>query len=91
MSNQSFACPCCGYKTFDYEPYGSYFICSVCFWEDDPIQPEDPTYEGGANKVSLIQAQKNFIQFGAIEERFKKNVRSPKKEEARDLNWKPIQ
>ncbi|WP_208025565.1 CPCC family cysteine-rich protein [Niastella caeni] len=33
-----FGCPCCGYKTFKHEPNGSYDICLVCYWENDPIQ-----------------------------------------------------
>lgn len=35
------------------------------------------TYEGGANRVSLVQAQKNFIEFGTCEEAVKKYVRNP--------------
>jgi len=86
-----FTCPCCGYKTFDIEQYGSYDICPVCYWEDDLIQFEDPTYEGGANRVSLIQAQKNFIEFGACELKMKIHVRSPANDEPKDENWQPIQ
>ncbi len=44
----SYACPCCGYLTFDALPYGSFDICAVCFWEDDNVQNEDPDYMGGA-------------------------------------------
>ena len=63
---ENFACPCCGYKTFDEKPNGTFEICVVCFWEDDNIQNENPNYSGGANKISLKQAQKNFLDFGAI-------------------------
>jgi hypothetical protein len=84
-----FACPCCGYKTFSHEPNGSYEICEVCYWEDDAIQLEDPDYEGGANPMSLRQAQCNFEQFGACEEAMLPNVRKPAPGEARDKNWKP--
>lgn len=83
-----FACPCCGYKTFSHNPDGSYDICTACFWEDDPIQLADPDYEGGANRVSLRQAQKNFQKFGACEKHMVKNVQTPSKYEARDENWK---
>ncbi|MGX1964083.1 CPCC family cysteine-rich protein [Streptomyces sp. CB02115] len=37
---------------------GSYKICPVCFWEDDGAQFRWPTMGGGANKVSLIEAQR---------------------------------
>ena len=63
-----FPCPCCGYKTFAERPIGTYHICEVCFWEDDPIQLKDPDYEGGANAISLRQGQKNFQEFGAVKE-----------------------
>lgn len=91
MTDLKFACPCCGYKTFRAQPSGSYDICQVCFWEDDLIQLEDPELEGGANRVSLKQGQRNFIEFGACEREMIKNVRRPTKDEQRDENWKPIE
>jgi hypothetical protein len=72
-----FKCPCCGYYTFENKPDSSYDICKVCFWEDDPIQLEDPAYEGGANKVSLSQARENFKEFGACEHEMIQYVRKP--------------
>ncbi len=48
-----YTCPCCGYRTLDEEPPGTYDICEICFWEDDPVQFVDPDYEGGANTPSL--------------------------------------
>ena len=84
-----FTCPCCGYKTLD-EESGSYSVCLVCFWEDDPIQREYPNYEGGANHVSLITAQQNFVDFGACEVSMKGHTRLPKKDEPKDLSWKPF-
>lgn len=91
MVIEKFACPCCGYKTFAEQPSGHYDICEVCFWEDDPIQFDDPNYEGGANRVSLRQGQKNFIEFGACEIEMVKNVRHPTKDEQREENWKPLE
>lgn len=87
----NFACPCCGYKTFREKPNGTYDICEVCYWEDDPIQLNDPNYEGGANRVSLKQGQKNFIEFGACEREMIKNVRQSTIFEQRDENWKPLE
>jgi hypothetical protein len=40
-------CPCCGFLVFD-QPAGSYDICPVCGWEDDPVQLHHPLI-GGAN------------------------------------------
>ena len=51
-------CPCCGTPMFTMQE--SYEICDVCEWEDDPVQNEDPNYEGGANTLSLNQARKEW-------------------------------
>jgi len=72
-----YKCSCCSNYTFDVKPDGNYAICKVCFWEDDPIQMEDPTYEGGANRVSLIQAKENYKEFGACEHDMIPHVRKP--------------
>ena len=76
-----YACPCCGYLTLGEPPSGTYEICEVCFWEDDGVQFRNPQYEGGANKVSLNDARKNFLAHGVSEIRFKSDVRSPRPEE----------
>ena len=85
-----YTCPCCGYKTLDEEPPGTYDICPICFWEDDGVQFDDPDYEGGANEVSLRQAQKNFIEFGACDRGALAHVRSPTEQDARDTEWKSL-
>jgi len=85
-----YTCPCCGYKTLDEKPPGTYDICPVCFWEDDAVQFDDPDYEGGANEVSLRQAQKNFMEFGACERRVLSHVRRPTGVDERDMEWRPL-
>lgn len=72
-----YTCSCCGYKTLVEGTRDSYEICVVCYWEDDFVQNEDPDYEGGANEVSLRQAQENFKIYGACEGRFKALVVQP--------------
>ncbi|HFK1475170.1 CPCC family cysteine-rich protein [Bacillus paranthracis] len=84
-----YTCPCCGYKTLE-EPPGTYEICNICFWEDDSVQFKEPDYEGGANEVSLRQAQENFIVFGACEKRCIELVRKPTSEDVKDASWKQI-
>jgi hypothetical protein len=74
----AFACPCCGFLTLPEPAAGTYEICPVCFWEDDIVQNDDPGYWGGANVVSLAEAQANFRSFGATERRFIGNVRPPR-------------
>lgn len=62
-------CPCCDEYSFP-EKAGSGDICPVCFWEYDKVQQADPDFEGGANRVSLNEARKNYMKYGACEERF---------------------
>ena len=83
-------CPCCGYRTLSEPPPGTFEICAICYWEDDNVQFDDPDYEGGANKVSLRQAQRNFIQLGACEARFVQSVRQPTAADQRDPAWRPL-
>lgn len=85
-----YTCPCCGYKTLDEQPPGTYDICEICFWEDDRIQFDNPDYEGGANEVSLRQGQRNFMEFGACEESCINSVRPPIKNDERDAKWNPL-
>ena len=58
-----------------------YDVCKVCFWEDDPSQRKDETNDGGANKVSLIKARKNYQEFGACEAAMLRYVRKPNADE----------
>ena len=88
QANGKFYCPCCGFNSLIEPPNGTYNICRICFWEDDPIQQEDPNYEGGANRVSLIQGQKNFEKYGACEINMVKNVSKPTKTHIRNPQWK---
>lgn len=89
MSASRFPCPCCGHLTFT-EPPGSDDICLVCFWEDDVSQLRWPQRAEGANAPSLSEAQANFAKFGAIEERFKGDVRPPLPEETLDPTFRVI-
>jgi hypothetical protein len=79
-----FACACCGYLTLSEEPPGTYEICPVCSWEDDLVQFQDPTYIGGANRVSLEEARANFQLFGARSRKDLPRVRAPHNEELLD-------
>ena len=76
-----YICRCCGYRTLEEEPNGSYEICPVCFWEDDEVQSNDENLRGGANIPSLKEARENFKKFGACEQRCISYVRPPLKDE----------
>jgi hypothetical protein len=82
-------CPCCGYLMFG-QPPGSDDHCKICFWQDDVVQLRFPNFAGGANKPSLMEAQRNFAEFGAKEIRHFKNVRPPTVEDVRDADWRPV-
>ena len=78
---KKYKCPCCEYFTLDENPPGTYDICPVCFWEDDPVQFRDHDYLGGANMISLNQAKANFKQISAIDKEFLNCTRKPFKSE----------
>ena len=83
---QKYTCPCCGYKTIEREDT-FYDLCPVCFWETDPYQLANPEYSGGANQSSLIEAQQNFILYGACEKEDIFKTRMPLVDEIKDENF----
>lgn len=85
----TFPCPCCGYLTFG-EPAGSYEICPICYWEDDPVQLRRPERGGGANRPSLVEAQANFRSFGSCERCTVESCRAPGPDDVRDPTWRPV-
>lgn len=88
--SMQYPCPVCGYLVFD-EPPGSFAICPICFWEDDIVQLGFPLMAGGANRVSLHQAQQNFMQGGVCEARLKRHVRQAESYDKRDPEWRPFE
>jgi hypothetical protein len=84
-----YPCPCCGHLIFR-EPPGSYDICEICFWEDDLVMLRWPTVGGGANRVALVDAQRNYAEFGAGERANLVHVRPPTEDERVDPGWRPI-
>ena len=77
----SFPCPACGFLTFD-RPVGSFDICPICNWEDDPVQLLYPGYSGGANGESLYQKQQRWL-VALMNVDLKKGFR-------RDPAWRPL-
>jgi hypothetical protein len=71
------ACPCCRNLTLGGR--GGFEICPVCFWEDDGQDDQDASLaRGGPNgTLSLVEARKNFLAYGACDESSKRNVRPP--------------
>ena len=73
----NYPCPCCKNLTLCEPPPGTFEVCPVCYWEDDAVQFNDPTYAGGANRVCLEVARSNYQVCGAIDKEFLANVRKP--------------
>jgi Cysteine-rich CPCC len=78
-----YPCPCCHHNTHDQED-SAWEMCPVCHWENDPPTLVDPLFVGGANSTSLIQARKNYLDFGACDIYSMHSVRTPTKEEIKD-------
>lgn len=79
-------CPCCGYRTYLLPAGGAMQLCPACFWED---APGDARYNG-SNQVSLVEAQRNFAEFGACERGYRSTVRNALPEESRSPHWLTI-
>jgi len=60
-----FRCPCCAQQTIT--ELGCYEICSLCGWEDDPVQSANPDYPNGANRNSLLEARSAWRMNGLCE------------------------
>jgi hypothetical protein len=71
------------------ESPGSFEICPICFWEDDIVQLAFPDCAGGANGISLLEAQQTFILNGVCEARFRAHVRPPGPTD-KDPHWRPL-
>ncbi|GHU76133.1 hypothetical protein FACS189461_3330 [Spirochaetia bacterium] len=54
-------CACCGEDSLD-ASVKFFDICPVCGWEDDPVQRNNPDYDGGANHLSLNEARRAFAE-----------------------------
>ena len=80
-------CPCCGYLTLPEGQPGSYDVCPVCHWTDDPGQFADTRAVSESNPHSLKQARENFERLGAVTQSAVSETRDPKPTEKRDPNW----
>ena len=79
-------CPCCGYRTLPEGQPGSYEVCPVCHWLDDPVQFGDAEYVSDTNHVSLSDARTNFEKHGACTPEAADQTKTPA-DAPRDPNW----
>lgn len=52
-----YKCRLCGLGDIE----NAHQICSICGWEDDAVQNDNPNYIGGANIMSRNQYQKFWL------------------------------
>jgi len=88
MMKSKYPCPCCGYMVFEDCP-GSYDICPICYWEDDLTQLRFQRTTG-ANRVSLVEGQRNYDRDGVCELRFRSHVRVATASDVRDPDWRQL-
>lgn len=79
-------CPCCGYDTLT--AASNYEVCPICFWEDVPAT--DLIMRITSNRVTLLQAQQNFLAIGACEAEFRTLTRPPTAMDRRLPAWQPL-
>lgn len=77
-------CVCCGNLTIDDSDPIGYEICPVCFWENDPMQNENPDHRGGANRIFLNETHENHKKYGACDRESVPFVRKPYEKEKTD-------
>ena len=81
-----YPCPSCGYKTLPGR--GGYDLCPVCWWEDDGGKPWEYS---GPNGRTLVEAQQGYLAARRPYRLRPGKVRSPKRHEARDPDWRPYE
>ncbi|MGE5299151.1 MAG: CPCC family cysteine-rich protein [Acidobacteriota bacterium] len=74
-------CEVCDYLTHAVDERGLYFICPVCYWEDDEFHEDSGNPCDVNHGLSLDEARANYKKFGACEEDMVVHVRAPKPEE----------
>jgi hypothetical protein len=83
-------CPCCGHLVFD--EAGAYEICPDCDWEDDVSQLRFATMPCGANKLSLVEAQRRYLSTVRSSGWDDADAAGPERSaKARDALWRPIE
>jgi hypothetical protein len=79
-------CPCCGYRTLPGR--GDYDLCPVCWWEDEGLEPWEFS---GPNGQTLVHAQHEYVSDDRPYRQREGKVRAPRKNEARDPGWQPLE
>jgi rubredoxin len=81
-------CPCCGHLGAICVIFGR---CSYCGWVYVPQQEIHPTQLSEHNPVSLLEAQRNYVKFGAATEEIARIIRKPEHDHGIDPEWRPLE
>lgn len=82
LNLQRYPCPCCGYGTYPVPAQDAIaYICPVCFWENDVFLSSEDEPSDENHGISLRNARKNFLKFGACDRKMLPHVREPLPEE----------
>jgi hypothetical protein len=84
-----YACVCCGYLNIR-EPLEGHEICKICFWQDDIFDLVFADKLCSVNRVPLVVAQRNFINFGASEREMRSFTVVPQTDNRKDVSWRTI-
>lgn len=77
-----YKCLCCGHFTLPVPAEAAVsYICPVCYWENDVFISSDNDPSDENRGMTLSQARKNYLKFGACDADFKQFVRQPNKDE----------
>ena len=71
---KQYQCPICGNYTLDVK--NEYYICPICFWEDDGSEAY-PDEDYGPNHISFNDAKRLWNKNGFINETYRKFIRRP--------------
>ncbi|HHW31075.1 MAG TPA: hypothetical protein GXX20_05290 [Clostridiaceae bacterium] len=74
-------CPCCRFITIPNNGDALAYICPICLWEIDFFIHSDDEASDQNHGLTLVEARKNYQQFGAVLPDLKRYCRQPKKHE----------
>ena len=77
-----YKCLCCGYNTLPSPADETLsYICPVCYWENDVFVADENEPSDENRGLTLFQARKNYMEYGACSIDLKEYTRLPTDEE----------
>ncbi|WP_418222761.1 CPCC family cysteine-rich protein [Clostridium isatidis] len=74
-------CPCCGFITIPNNGDALSYVCPVCLWEIDLFLKSDNEASDLNHGLTLIEARKNYKDYGAVLYNLKEYSREPLEKE----------